>query len=157
MYRPQLNLNSLARLPRAGVLLFVPCSLMLIAGCGNPTGEVNGTVTYKNKALSSGTVTIETADGAKQGTIEADGSYTVKDVLCGENKVIVVCMDDAKMLEWVKKASAGGRDPKGGLTPTPPPPAGGFAIIPQKYNTSATSGLSVNVQRGVTTYNIDLK
>src|SRR6266404_2448300 len=52
--------------------------LCLIAGCGAPMGEVNGKVTYKDKPLPYGNVSLLASDGTNlSAEIQADGTYKI--------------------------------------------------------------------------------
>jgi hypothetical protein len=144
---------------RAALMLLLFSATLLAAGCGIATGDVTGTVTYKGKALKSGTVTFFTEHGAKGDEIKEDGTYTVKEVPCGEAKVTVVCQDDEKMVAYVKALSAASREKKEkAAPPPPPPPAGGtFALIPEHYGQPDKSGLTATVNRGLNKKDLELK
>jgi len=137
--------------------------LVLLAGCGGGTGSVSGTVTYKPKGkVASGTVMILAADGKpRYGEIGADGSYSVADVPAGKCKVTVSSPDTSGQVNRGAEGPPGrptiqgGREPAGGKGAKAAPPSGWFAI-PEKYGDAANSGLSVDVQRGTTTHNIEL-
>ena len=80
--------NRLAHFALAGVLMAF--SVGLLSGCGRKVSDVSGTVTYKSKLVTSGTVTMVGADDAfVQGEIKEDGSYVLKAVPVGEVKVLV--------------------------------------------------------------------
>jgi len=149
---------SAANRPPVRHVCLLLCSLFLFvaaAGCAPPRGEVKGTVTYKNEPVKTGTVTI----GNSQGKIEPDGSYLVKDVEYGENKVLVVSVNDDEMVAFAKKLSEAGKGAKfdkDGQVNMPKPPAKGFSYIPERYGNPATTDLKVTVGASITEYNITL-
>ncbi len=141
--------------------------LVVLAGCGGGTGSVTGTVTYKpkGKALVSGTVMVLAADGKpRYGEIAADGRYTVADVPVGKCKVTVSSPDSSGQVNRGAEgdpAAAGrpkmpGREAPGAAAKAVPLAPTGWFAIPDKYGDVNKSELSVDVQRGVTTYNIEL-
>lgn len=66
-------------------------ALCLVAGCGGPSvSDVTGTVQYKGKPVTSGTITMVGTDGQpRQSNIDENGSYKIKNVLTGDVKVLV--------------------------------------------------------------------
>jgi hypothetical protein len=145
------------------LLLFVLASLG-VSGCAPGKGDVTGKVSFKGENLKNGTVTITPKNsGAFQATIDANGSYTIKDIPEGEAKVSVSCTDEEKMAAFAKKLVAMGREGKIGGKPAPKPtppktPYPDGSLIPLKYNNPTTSGLTVSVERGSTiTFDIPLK
>jgi len=132
-------------------------TLVSLAGCGPSVGEISGNVTYKNARLKSGTVLFTGASGTSQAVINADGSYTARDVPCGEVKVGVVCLNDQAAAAFVQAKVATGRS-LGKANPA----AGNQAPeelsqIPEEYGDVEKSQLRTVVNRGKNTYNIELK
>src|SRR5262245_55348662 len=84
------HLSRIARLGSLG-LLGITIALVSLTGCRKPTGKLDGKVYYKDKPLSSGTVTLM-ADGKTVGTgsIQADGSYAIQNVPVGEVTILVM-------------------------------------------------------------------
>jgi hypothetical protein len=118
--------------------LLVVC---LAVGCGTPTGEVSGAVTYDGEPLPSGTVAFVAEDGrnrdkVKLAGITSDGRYHIQNSLCGDVRISVQ---------------------------TPPAVKGRFAAmslpsieIPQKYADADKSGLTYTVKPGPQTFDIKL-
>jgi len=140
------------------VLFAILC--LAIAGCGKPVGEVSGTIKYKGKPLTIGTIQFLAADGLYYpADIDANGQYTLPKVPVGEAKVAVNSIDEKAGQAFAKKLIAYGRGSKDGKPAGQPPrpPAGNFWLIPQKYGDVQTSELSTTIKRGKNTYDIDLK
>ena len=69
---------------------FLALAIGLLSGCGPKVNDVSGTVTYQNKVVTSGMVTMVGVDGVPmQAEIKEDGSYLLKGVGVGEVKVVV--------------------------------------------------------------------
>jgi len=120
---------------------------VVVAGCGgNDFVSVTGTVTYDGKALDTGMVTFAPAGGEGSigyGSIQSDGSYEVKTGTSGglppgEYKVTVAA--DGPM-----------PDP----TPENPEPIP-ESLIPMKYRSASTSGLTYTVTASGGTFDIPL-
>jgi hypothetical protein len=142
-------------------LLFLVLSLAGL-GCGTGKGDVTGKVTYQNKPLTFGTVTIQASDGAMfQGNIESDGTYTVRDVPVGEAKVAVSCVDPNESKKAKALAGRGGGEgkaSKGGKTAQSPDEIESKgSLIPEHYGDIAKSPLRVKVEKGVTNNDIPLQ
>jgi len=137
--------------------------VLVCAGCGSPSGTMSGTVTYKSKPLTGGSVTFLTETGSATGTIDASGTYKVEDVPLGQAKISVFSgggPPPMKMPGGGKDRGAGQKDLppeaqqalKGGKQGTP------GATIPAKYNDASTSDLKVEVKSGNNPpFNIELK
>src|SRR6266508_4044360 len=75
---------------------FVLLLMCLVLGCSrnHPMAPVSGTVTLKNKPLSSGRVIfIHELGHSNFGDIQADGSYRLMAPV-GENRVAIECLED---------------------------------------------------------------
>jgi hypothetical protein len=119
-------------------------------GCGG-RGDVSGKVTYDGKTVVFGTVQFEGSDGMlRQGNIEPDGSYTVSGVATGEAKVAVSSRNP-------KSPDFTPIQREGGPPPPPRPEILGWFAIPEKYETTFTSGLTYTIKRGENKIDIDLK
>lgn len=119
---------------RFGVAVSFLAVLVVVAGCG-PKGvvkvTVNGTVTYKGKALSSGIVTFNSDKGSySAASVQADGSFIITDVAPGEISV------------GVMESPQGSGSSSGEASAKPSLPA---ANLPQKYRDPATSGLKYTI------------
>ena len=98
---------------------------------------VTGKVTYKDKPVTSGTISFVSADNASAyGELQADGSYSLKTDKPGDGaapgtyKVIVVAMQDQANLLPEQKS------------PLPAP------TVPFKYTSLATTDLTAKVEKG---------
>ena len=106
-------------------------------GCGPaepPSGSVSGKVIYNGQPLSSGVVTLinEKAGIGASVKIDSSGGYHIQTIRTGEYAVAVHSV--------------------------PPPPGGKFVKldIPEKYQDLQTSGLSVTVEEGENTADLEL-
>jgi hypothetical protein len=114
---------------------------VLVAGCGAPTGDISGLVTYNGEPLPSGVVSFVAEQGrnrdkVKLAGITSDGKYEIQRCLCGEVRIGVQ---------------------------TPPAIKGRFAgagiptiEIPPQYADPDTSGLTYTVQPGPQSFDIKL-
>jgi hypothetical protein len=122
-----------------------------LTGCGSGKGEVSGTVRCNGKPLPFGTIQFLGPDGIPcTGPIGPDGTFSVR-VPLGEAKVIVSCLDEARMKRFTGRLMAG----RGRAAP-PPVYAASFSLIPQRYADWDASGLSVLVQDNQTTQDFAL-
>jgi hypothetical protein len=143
---------------------------LIVAGCSKPTGELSGSVTYKNKSVVTGTVTVTDANKkVYQGTID-QGQYSIKGIPVGPVTMIVTSPDpNASAPPPMPTGGAGpagtpggvgntgprtgGRETKG-LTPATP--IAGWFAIPKKYEEPSTSNLKTDIKVGPNTYDIKL-
>jgi hypothetical protein len=136
------------RLERIALVALVACGPII--GCGPGRGEVSGTVRYNGKPLPSGTIQFLGSDGVPcAGTIHSDGTFSVQ-VPAGEAKVIVSCLDEAKLKQYSGALMAAkGR----GIPPSQP---GKLSLIPLRYADWTNSGLTVVVTSGKTEQDFNL-
>ncbi|HZY87943.1 MAG TPA: hypothetical protein VFE78_24120 [Gemmataceae bacterium] len=147
-------LRSLNRPRLAGAALALVLSASAV-GCGGGRGEVRGTVRYRGRPLTSGTVQLLGADGVPYAaTIGADGSYVVRAPV-GAAKVIVSCLAEARLPRLTRQQPAGRSAVRGAAPPRPR--SGGFSLVPERYGDWGLSGLAVEVGRGETTCDFDLR
>jgi hypothetical protein len=119
--------------------LILLCGLLTLAGCRDGAAEVTGTVSYDNKPLTSGTVTILSEDGKERySAVGPQGQYSVLGVPSGPVRFAV--KSHAKI-------------PTGLLRPGEKQLA---AQIPARYEDPKTSELTANVRGGVFKHNLDL-
>src|SRR5260370_22275891 len=86
-----------------------------ISGCGWGRGEVSGTVRYNGRPLPFGTIQFLGPDGVPcSGKIQPDGTFSVE-VPAGEAKVIVSCVDEARLKRFTARPAGG----PGRLAPRP--------------------------------------
>ncbi|QJX00852.1 carboxypeptidase-like regulatory domain-containing protein [Frigoriglobus tundricola] len=133
--------------------------IAFLSGCGG-SGDLTGTVRYRDQPLSSGTVQVRGADGiVRSAPIESDGTYTIPNLPTGAVAVSVTCRDPREV-EYSRAKAAGGR----GGPPTSAAKAGGkvasqegFSLIPAAYSELERSGLGTTLRSGPNRYDIDLK
>lgn len=124
-------------------------------GCGTGTGDVTGTVTYKDKPLPGGTVTFLDAGGTfYQSEIQPDGTYEVIGVPVGEAKVAVTYVDE-KINEFARDLSKSARGQQKGAMPKVN--AKEIFQIPDQYSDHGNSGLTTPVTKGTSKFDIVLK
>lgn len=113
-------------------------------GCGPkdvPRGEVSGSVLYKGKPVTSGNVSLYSplAGTGSDGTIQPDGSFSIKRIQTGSYQVSVTPPEQVPPAE--------------GETPKPQPK---FSL-PAKYTQGTTSGLTFEVKEGPNELKLDLQ
>lgn len=143
-----------SRRRRAAGLAALLC--LLAAGCGARTGTVAGRVTHLGRPVSGGSVVVYCSDKQiARGVLAADGTYTIPNVPHGVAAVTVQALPRVPVGLHEKQAL-----PPMVNGPTPaaveradPTKAG----IPLRYALPEESGLSVVIDRGTVTYDIDLK
>ena len=128
--------RSITSTPAALFIVLLACVSWSI-GCGPaepPSGSVSGKVIYNSKPLTSGVVTLinEKSGIGASVKIDSSGGYHIQTIRTGEYAVAVHSV--------------------------PPPPGGKFVKldIPEKYQDLQTSGLSVTVEEGENTADLEL-
>ncbi len=137
-----------------GLVALAALALTVVAsGCskgGEETATVSGKVTIDNKPLNGGRIDFIGGQDPKHpinvgNEISEDGTYTVKGVALGTNKVTVSTPGAAS----------------GSVPPGMKPPGLGTGKnvipVPLKYNSTDSSGLQTDVKKGDNTYNPELK
>ncbi|MCI0684691.1 MAG: hypothetical protein L0Y71_21550 [Gemmataceae bacterium] len=122
----------------------------MLSGCGSFT-EVSGTVSYKGKNLTMGTVTFIGADGKKKGStsIASDGKYKLIEPPLGQVRVAVQVKPPPKIANSKSETKLTiGNEPNEKAEPV---------LIPSIYADPGKSGLSTELKSGSNTYDIDLK
>ena len=145
-----LHLGNHARSWRSGLLAAL-LSLGL-SGCGAGAGDVSGTVRYRGKALTQGTIQFLGRDGIpRAATIAADGSYALT-MPAGDTKVIVTSVDEERMRRFTTTLSG-----RGGRVASPTLPTQGLSRIPQRYADWDASGLTILVVSGKNDNDVTLR
>jgi len=140
-------------------------ALLGVAGCGNATGKVSGTVKIGETLLKGGNVIFISTEGkeSKSATIKEDGTYSIDNIPVGNVKV---CVETKSLAP--PPAGPGGKIP---TTYSPPPgadsagynPGAGtdrsklYVAIPDKYSDPNLTDLTYTVTAGSQEYNIPLK
>jgi hypothetical protein len=142
------------------LLLVLPLFLVLASGCTRNPGapaSLSGKVTYKGTAVTGGTVTVHTKDGAGYSIpIKPDGTYSGTDLPAGD---MVLTVETESVNKDKKTPVYGGR--AGGQSMSPVPEGvkaggGGYVKIPAKYADKAKSGLTVTLSKGKQTKDLEL-
>jgi hypothetical protein len=126
-------------------------AFVALGGCGRKgaleTAPVSGKVTYRGKAVPTGTIMFVPAEGpAATGEIGTDGSYKLTTYNTGDGAVIGNHKVSVTALQGMGDALPEQR------SATPPP------LVPVKYLSDATSGLTAEVKPKVDNeFNFELK
>jgi hypothetical protein len=101
---------------------------------------------------SPATIPFLGSDGATYpAKVGPDGAYRVR-VRVGEARVLLSCIDEARMVEHLQELSDFTRGAKTGAAPE----SRSFSLIPEKYAAWGTSGLKVSIRGGKNTHDFDL-
>ena len=124
--------------------------LFTLTGCGPGKGDVTGKVTYQDKPIIFGSVQFIDRSGQPQvAKIGEDGSYSLQDLIAGDNRVLVHSPNPKEVVRRNKMGEpveAPAVDPKR------------WFPIPEKYGDPQKSDLTFPIQSGkMNTINIDLK
>ncbi len=123
--------------------------LSLAAGCGKGTGSLNGKITYGDKPVKSGSVTVVGSDGVVHaGAIQEDGAYLCEGIPVGPVR-IAVASPDPSQIKVANRKPHEGEKPKLDST--------GWLAIPEKYGDINQSELTFTVKKGANTFHIELK
>jgi hypothetical protein len=132
-----------------GSLFFLVLALATVAamGCGKsrrPMAPVTGKVTYQGKPLQFGTVILQPESGQyATGAVQQDGTFTMTTrgegdgAAVGRNMVRIVCLEAQNP---AKPVLANGKSRGEGVL--------GRSLIPEKYQSCETSGISIDVRPG---------
>jgi len=130
--------------------------LMVLAGCGEPTASVSGTVKFKDQPLPSGTVLFHGPDGrVEHAVIGEGGKYALANAPLGPVRIAV--KSHAAQPTGMPGA---GKPPPGAKDHAPAQGEkrdGRYVPIPPRYADPETSGLSHTVRTGSQTHDIDLR
>jgi hypothetical protein len=124
------------RFSRTGMVVVLLGALLGLTGCGGNTTTVNGTVTFKSKAVTNGSVTLMAPDGGVHQAEITNGSFTISNVPLGTHQVGVSTTNPN-----APKGTRGGDDNRG---KSGPPPAD-FVAVPEKYLDAKSSGVTVTI------------
>lgn len=140
-----------------GVVLLLAAA----AGCGGKSrADVTGTVTYRGRPVVSGSVVVIASDQMPYyGTIQTDGSFTVRQVPVGPVRLGVHSPDPyyEPPAPPEVKADLEARRQKAGIELPPKPPKGAWFKIPSRYGEPSQSGLTGEVKAPACTINCSLQ
>ena len=151
--------------------LLLAAFVVASAGCGS-RGNVAGKVTFKGKPMPGGSVIFFSANGVGGGSATinpVDGTYSMANLPVGELKATVQPFGQAGVAPGMGNSGMD-KAPKNMGPPKdvgyPPgmsaknfelkPTAAKHVPIPYQYTKADTSGLSVTIKAGTTTFNIDI-
>ncbi len=137
-------------------------ALLLMYGLGGRSGggqgSVSGEVTFNGLALPMGTISFHCQEGTRDvvNALIRDGKYSVAGVRAGPNKVTVTAIDPNKAAGAPPspgaKVTKGDTKP-GGVVPEDGP---GPLVLPERYASPESSGLSLVVKTGSQQYSVPL-
>lgn len=140
----------------AGIARRTSCALVIVSllfsSCERRMVTVEGTVLYRGKPVPAGEVRFVATDGStRSSAIGADGTYKIVGCALGEVQIEV----EAKQAKMSERAS---KNPDA-IEPTEkdPPPAVITSLIPVKYATAKTSGLSAKIVFGTQKLDVELR
>ena len=121
---------------------------------GKPLADVNGTVTYRGKPITCGSVILCGSDGRQlQGQIKPDGSFSVAKVPEGNVRIAVISVDRTTPSPRATQPADGTLAPADGEGPAT---SSEHTPIPNEFSDVNRSGLLMKVH-GPTNHNLDLK
>ena len=123
-----------------------------LCGCGDGRGRVSGSVTKHGQVVKSGVITFISKDGkgTALASIKKDGTYSALNVPAGEAAVILVnSMEERDFVGSIdmSQVTKPVRKPVVSKMPT---------VIPDKFKTPDTSGLTLTVHSGNNPFDIDV-
>lgn len=155
--------------------LTLAVAALALSGCssGNPSApaRISGKISYAGKPLKAGVLRFHTAQGnVYDGLISPDGTYTATDLPVGELIITVetesinpanvpgggakMSAENERRIRMMGKVSQSAPAGSGGSTG--PTASDNYMKIPDKFNNSKTSPLSVTLERGRQVKNIEL-
>ena len=131
--------------------------LALAGGCGGGgKGDLNGTVTFNGKPVTSGTVQVFGPNGFNTTSpIGLDGSYALKDVPAGAVTLGVSSPHPQRLYEQLKMM-AKTEEAKKALPVPDPATIASWVGIPDSFAQSGTSGLTATVNKGPNKHDIPI-
>ncbi|HJZ58674.1 MAG TPA: hypothetical protein VKE74_27275 [Gemmataceae bacterium] len=126
-------------------------ALALAAGCGGGEGTVRGKVTVGGQPVTHGSITFLSEAGKRDSYTAGivDGQYTTDPIPCGSTKVYISSREvppggpvgGGSDLQATKKTAAKEKV---------------VVVVPEKYGSPETSGLTYTVTRGSNTKDFEL-
>jgi hypothetical protein len=126
-------------------------------GCGGQaTGTVSGKVTYQDGPVKGGQVVFAAANGhSVLADIKEDGSYVAEKVPVGEAKIAVQTRSLGVTASMPKRSLPPEKQQGGRMSPEEAKRR--FVQIPERYETTETSGLTYTVVQGPQQHDVPLK
>ena len=138
------------------IMCFAVGTALLVSGCGSKTSTVVGTVTFRGEPVAGGSVVVYCTDKQiARGIIGPDGTYAIPNVPPGI--AVVTVQAPARLPEGLQMRQKLPPSQGGPIAPTGGAAAQPRIAIPPRYALPEESGLSVTVDRGQVTYDINLK
>jgi hypothetical protein len=146
----------LRRRPFLGIGCFIALAGLSASGCDSNTSTLVGKVTYQGKPVVGGSVIVYCPDRQiVRSIIGTDGTYSIPNVPSGQ--AIVTVQAPARVPAGLRMKQSLPPSSGGPIPPTVEANDTARVLIPQRYALPEESGLSVVVDRGQVTYDIDLK
>lgn len=146
----------MARARRPVLVLVFALSGALACGCGARTATVAGRVTFVGQPVSGGSVIVYCSDKQiARGIIGVDGTYSIPNVPYGACAVTVQAPPRGPLGLRLQQTPPPASD--GPIPPTVESSAPARLAIPLRYAVPEESGLSLVIDRGLVTYDLDLK
>jgi hypothetical protein len=130
----------------------VAATLSVCVGCdsGPPIAPVVGTVTYKGQPVPEGTVTFYPQAGGRPavGQIQSDGSYNLAYLKPGDGAVLgayKVAIESRRVTNVAPGPKSFTEELAAEGAP-PPPPVKVEWLVPEKYSSAESSGLTATVE-----------
>jgi hypothetical protein len=146
-------------------LLVALASLGLDAGCGNGPhlAPVQGKVTYKGAPVPTGTITFHPVEGGRSasGTITSDGSYSLArrmpgdEVIVGKYTVTIEATEAAAQITTTQHVAS--LTDEVTVIPDARVSAPPKELVPVKYSTVESSGLTATVNSGPNQIDFNLR
>ena len=132
-------------------LLLSAAGLVFLAGCSPSVGHLSGAVTFADKPVTEGQVTVYGADGQVfTGNIDGDGNYLVQFVPTGPVRIVVLPPGSGSQANEIVKNL--GKEGKA----APIVPKTVKTLIPDRYQDPGQSGLATTVKSGDNKYDLVL-
>lgn len=134
---------------------FALLAIVAIAGCKARQAEVTGSVRYRNKPLTSGSVSFYCANGEiRSSIISEDGTYHLAKMAPGSVRVTVAShprVPQSLRASWgpTRVGPSGAREPEAPEKP--------LVQVPKRYNQPESSELAFEVQPGEQKLDLELR
>lgn len=123
--------------------------LIIAGGCGKGKGDLSGKVSFGDKTVVTGTVTIVASDGSTfSAVIQEDGAYSFQGVPAGPAKLAVTSPNPVEIKHAKRKKDEEAK---------PKVESKGWFPIPDKYTDPEQSEITFTLKRGKNTFDIALK